>query len=169
VPADVTGLALTALPTGFAVAAVSSSLLPGHLPATARGVAGLGSAAAALLVLAGGLRPASLAGVLLVCALGLGLFTPANNAAVMGAAPASRSGVLGGLLNMSRGLGTAMGVAATTLILHLALGAHDQLRPVALMLAAAAACGSVLSIRRPPAVPGASQAVAPGIRMTDPP
>ena len=41
----------------------------------------------------------------------------------MGAAPASRSGVLGGLLNMSRGLGTALGVAATTLILHLAAGA----------------------------------------------
>ena len=159
VPAAVTGLALTALPAGFAVAAVGSSLLPGRLPATARGVAGLGSAAAALLAAAAvpGLPPAGLAGVLLACGLGLGLFTPANNAAVMGAAPASRSGVLGGLLNMSRGLGTALGVAAITLILHLAAGAHDQLRPVALVLAAAAACGAVLSIRRPASGAGRSR------------
>ncbi len=40
----------------------------------------------------------------LACGLGLGLFTPANNA-VMSAAPASRSGVLGGVLNMSRPAG----------------------------------------------------------------
>ena len=100
-----TGLTLTALPTGFAVTAVGSSLLPGRLPATARGVAGLGSAAVALLVLAAvpGLPPASLAGVLMASGLGLGLFTPANNAAVMSAAPASPSGVMGGLLNMNRG------------------------------------------------------------------
>jgi len=87
----------------------------------------------------------------------------------MGAAPASRSAVLGGVLNISRGLGTAMGVAATTLILHLAAGGHGQLRPVALVLAATAACGAVLSIRRPPAVPGASQGPHGGLTMTDPP
>ena len=42
VPAAVSGLALTALPAGFAVAAVGSSLLPGRLPATARSVAAWG-------------------------------------------------------------------------------------------------------------------------------
>ena len=150
VPAAVSGLTLTALPAGFAVAAVGSSLLPSRFPATARGVAGLGSAAAALLVLAAvpGLPLAALAGVLIACGLGLGVFTPANNAEVMGAAPASRSGVLGGLLNMARGLGTAVGVAATTLILHLTAGAHDQLRPLTLVLAATAACGAMFSVRR---------------------
>jgi hypothetical protein len=61
--------------------------------------------------------------------------------------------LLGGILVAAsgRGLGTALGVAATTLILHLEAGTHDQLRPVALALAAAAACGAVLSIHRPAA------------------
>ncbi len=45
--------------------------------------------------------------------------------------------------------GTAPGAAATTLILHLAAGTNAQLRPVVLVLASAAACGAVLSIRRP--------------------
>ena len=43
--------------------------------------------------------------------LGLGLFTPANNAAVMSASPPGHAGVTGGMLNMTRGLGTALGVA----------------------------------------------------------
>ena len=54
------------------------------------------------------------AGILIglaVAGLGLGLFTPANNAAVMWASPAGHAGVTGGLLNMTRGLGTALGVA----------------------------------------------------------
>jgi EmrB/QacA subfamily drug resistance transporter len=47
---------------------------------------------------------------------GLGAFTPANNSAIMGAAPRSQSGVAGGILNMTRSVGTSLGVAATGLV-----------------------------------------------------
>jgi hypothetical protein len=42
---------------------------------------------------------------------GLGAFVPLNNATVMRAAPRSRVGVLSGILNTTRCLGTALGVA----------------------------------------------------------
>ncbi len=51
--------------------------------------------------------------------VGLGLFTPANNAAIMAAAPREHSGMAGGILNLTRGLGTAIGVAVTGLVLGL--------------------------------------------------
>jgi hypothetical protein len=61
-------------------------------------------------------------GVFFVVGVGLGVFTPANNAGVMGAVPVRRAGTAGGLVNMARALGTALGVAAVTLVLHLAGG-----------------------------------------------
>jgi MFS family permease len=51
--------------------------------------------------------------------VGLGAFTPANNAAIMAAAPAQQSGMAGGILNLTRGLGTSLGVAIVGLILGL--------------------------------------------------
>ncbi|GHE03256.1 MFS transporter [Streptomyces alanosinicus] len=116
------GLVLTALPAGFALAATGGDrLLPHHLPDRARCLAGAGvftAAVTGLLVVPpviGGLVP-----VLTLTGLGLGIFTPANNAMVMGAIPACSSGTGGGLVNMTRGLGTALGVALVTLALHLA-------------------------------------------------
>ena len=44
-----------------------------------------------------------------VLGAGLGLFTPPNNAAIMASAPRSQAGVASGILNMTRGIGTAMG------------------------------------------------------------
>jgi len=58
--------------------------------------------------------------------VGLGLFTPANNAAIMGASPRESSGVASGVLNMTRGMGTAMGLAFTGLIFGLAGGAASN-------------------------------------------
>ncbi|HEX4217143.1 MAG TPA: DHA2 family efflux MFS transporter permease subunit [Acidimicrobiales bacterium] len=55
--------------------------------------------------------------------VGLGLFTPANNAAIMGASPRESSGMASGVLNMTRGMGTAMGLAFTGLVFGLAGGA----------------------------------------------
>ena len=48
--------------------------------------------------------------------VGLGAFTPANNAAIMGSAPRAHVGVASGILNMTRGLGTSLGVALTGLV-----------------------------------------------------
>jgi hypothetical protein len=48
-----------------------------------------------------------------VLGVGLGLFTPPNTSAIMGSAPANRLGTAGGILNMTRSLGTSLGVALT--------------------------------------------------------
>ena len=61
---------------------------------------------------------AALAGI----GLGLGLFTPPNNAAIMGCVPRQQAGVASGILNMTRGLGTALGLAVTSLVFGLAGG-----------------------------------------------
>ena len=53
-------------------------------------------------------------------ASGLGVYIPANNAAIMAAIPNRMAATAGGMLNMARGLGTAVGVAAVTIALHVA-------------------------------------------------
>ncbi len=59
--------------------------------------------------------------VLLVCILimlgiGMGLFTPPNNSAIMGAAPRDKLSVAGGILNMMRSLGLIFGVDISGLL-----------------------------------------------------
>ncbi|MCH0559736.1 MFS transporter [Streptomyces sp. MUM 16J] len=119
------GLVLTALPAGFGLAAAGGDrLLPRRLSDRGRCLAGaavFALALAALLVVP--LTTVWLVPVLAGAGLGLGTFTPANNAMIMGAIPARSSGTGGGLVNMTRGLGTALGVALVTLALHLAGGA----------------------------------------------
>jgi MFS family permease len=115
------GLVLTALPAGFALAATVGGRLPAlgndrrrHLTGaliTAAALAGLMVAPLSLPVLAVALG---------VVGVGLGVFTPANNATIMAAIPARASATGGGLINLARGLGTALGVALPILALHLA-------------------------------------------------
>lgn len=115
------GLVLTALPAGFALAATGGDpLLPHSLTDRGRCVLGAVLFTAAVAVLAA-VPPAVswLVPVLMVTGMGLGTFTPANNTLIMGAIPARASGTGGGLVNMARGLGTALGVALVTLALHL--------------------------------------------------
>jgi EmrB/QacA subfamily drug resistance transporter len=115
------GLVLTALPAGFALAATVGGRLPGLGGDRRRCVIGALVAALALAALAvAPLTLPILAGGLAVLGLGLGVFTPANNASIMAAIPARASGTGGGLVNLARGLGTALGVAVPTLALHLA-------------------------------------------------
>lgn len=115
------GMILTALPAGFALAAgPGERLLPRSLTDRARATLGAVLAGAALAALVA----APLNGpwlVTLLAALGaaLGIFTPANNSMVMHAVPTSIAGTAGGLLNMTRSFGTALGVALVTLALHL--------------------------------------------------
>ena len=77
-------------------------------------------ACGALLLLAGTIyaaAPVALTVTLLLFGVGQGLFTAPNNSAIMGAAPAERLGVAGGVLNLMRSLGTSLGVAfASTLL-----------------------------------------------------
>jgi MFS family permease len=115
------GLVLTSLPVGFALAALlAERVLPARW--TGRTRCGYGAALSALSLLgivAGPIAIPWLVVTLLFLGLGLGVFTPANNSMVMGALPANVTGTGGGLVNMTRGLGTALGVAAVTLVLRL--------------------------------------------------
>lgn len=69
------------------------------------------------------------AGALALLGLGLGLFTPPNNASIMASAPRQRIGVAGGLLNTTRSIGTALGVALCSAVLAWQLSdlAHSAL------------------------------------------
>jgi MFS family permease len=115
------GLVLTALPAGFALAATLGGRLP-NLGSDRRrhGIGALLAAGAMAGLVVAPLTEPVLAGALAVAGLGLGVFTPANNTMIMAAIPARASGTGGGLVNLARGLGTALGVALPVLALHLA-------------------------------------------------
>ena len=81
---------------------------------------GLACAAAMLALIVVPLSALDLTGLLAVAGLGLGTFVPANNTVIMAASPGATAGVLGGLVNMARGVGTALGISVVTLALHLA-------------------------------------------------
>jgi hypothetical protein len=70
-----------------------------------------------------------------VLGVGLGVFTPANNSVIMTTIPACAAGTGGGLVNLTRALGTALGVALVTLALHLSA---SPLPAVGILLVAAA-------------------------------
>ncbi|MDA8168843.1 MAG: MFS transporter [Nitrospiraceae bacterium] len=53
---------------------------------------------------------------LVVLGIGMGMFTPPNNSAIMGSAPKEKLGVAGGVLNMMRSLGLIFGVDISGLI-----------------------------------------------------
>lgn len=116
------GMVLTALPVGFALAALlAERVMPSRWGARARGV--LGALAGAVAAGALAARPDEsgwVAAWLAVLGLGVGVFIPANNSAIMGAIPVGVSATGGGLVNMARGLGTALGVTVVALSLHLA-------------------------------------------------
>lgn len=137
-----TGVVVTALPAGFALAATGADrLLPPSLTDRLRCVLGSAVAGAALAaMLVAPVSAGALAPLLALLGAGLGVFTPANNTLVMRAIPVASSGTGGGLVNMTRGLGTALGVALVTLALHLAPaeGAAPAVhRAVPVLLAAA--------------------------------
>ena len=138
------GLVLTALPAGFALAATTGErLLPRAWTDRRRSTLGASLALAVL----GALATAPLTATWLVPLLAtlgaaLGVFIPANNTLVMHAIPARAAGTGGGLLNMTRSLGTALGVALVTLALHLrpdGAGPLDGPRAALIGLAIAAA------------------------------
>ncbi|MFG2904414.1 MFS transporter [Kitasatospora sp. NPDC048286] len=147
------GLVVTLLPAAFAFAAtVGGGLLPRGWSDVTRCRAGALLAAVGLLLFA--LLPASDVSALplLATGYGLGLLLPANNALVMRAIPAQCSAVGGGMVNMARSLGTALGMALSVLGVHLA-GAESGGRTVLFVLAAVAAAAALLTRPARPAGP----------------
>ena len=116
------GLVLTVLPVALGCTAPWAGKLAERVGARAQQIGGM-SLCAVMLGLLAVQRPtgAMLLGGLALVGVGLGLFIPINNTAIMSASPRSQAGMASGLLNMTRGLGTALGLALTGLI----LGTHS--------------------------------------------
>jgi EmrB/QacA subfamily drug resistance transporter len=147
------GLVLSALPLTLGAVAVLASRLAQHLGTRALTVSGMAITAAGLVAL-GVTTPTSgpLAAGLAVVGAGLGLFTPANNSAIMRSAPRPQAGVASGVLNMTRGLGTAMGLAVTGLVLGNQLRTPAEatagFERAALLLASLAVVSGILATTR---------------------
>ena len=126
-PAE-TGALLTSLPIALALVAPLAGRAADTLGARPLTVGGMLIAGAALvwLALLHGSTTAVAAGLGLL-GVGLGLFTPANNAAIMGAAPRAQAGVASGVLNMTRGLDTSLGLSLTGLVFA-AVAGHMHVR-----------------------------------------
>jgi MFS family permease len=172
------GLILSALPLGFGVAALGAeSVLPASWDNRHRGVAGALACAAALAMLI--FLPLSdgvLAVMLGVAGLGLGVFVPANNTVIMSVSAGGSAGVLGGLVNMARGIGTALGISAVTLALHLSsataghprrAGPDPRLALAMLAVIAVAAALTALAARGPAGAGPAPGAAEGGARRAE--
>lgn len=120
----VSGLVLTTLPVGFAAGASFLKWRPGVALSVAS------AALAAIVVLP--FQPLVLVPLLGVLGVGLGAYAPTNNARVMCAVPANRSGIVSGMLNTARALGTSGGVylvaSAIALAGHSASAGADSAR-----------------------------------------
>lgn len=135
------GLMLTALPAGFAVAATTADrVLPRGWRNRFRCAVGAVICVAGLL-LALPFTVGWLVVGLAVLGIGLGVFTPANNSMIMTSIPNRVAGIGGGLVNMTRALGTALGVALVTLALHI-----SDAPVIAVVILLAAAIGMLLSV-----------------------
>lgn len=117
------GLELMAMPMAFGVVAPFAGRLADRVGARPLTVAGMALVAVSLAVL-GLVRPPTAGFLVLLGAVGvgLGLFTSPNNASIMGAAPGQQAGMASGVLNMTRGIGTALGLALTGTIFTVAGG-----------------------------------------------
>ncbi|MEO6700148.1 MAG: MFS transporter [Jatrophihabitantaceae bacterium] len=113
VPASTAGLLITLLPLSLAMLTPVGALAADRFGTAAAGIAGL------LLAGLGFLLPVGFGGagvlpMLVLAGAGLGLFLPANNAGIAGSGRLDQAGLISGLLNMTRGIGTALGVAVAT-------------------------------------------------------
>ena len=117
------GLELMAMPLAFGIVAPLAGRFADKVGARPLTVVGMTLVTVALGVLAA-TRPTTVPFLVLlaVIGVGMGLFTSPNNASIMGAAPEQQAGMASGVLNMSRGIGTALGLALTGSIFTVAGG-----------------------------------------------
>jgi MFS family permease len=111
-PTALAGLELAILPLALGICAPLAGRLAEHVDARVLTLGGplLAGLGVGMLFVGGGGGAGLPVGLVLVGA-GVGAFIPLNNATVMGAASRSRVGLLSGILNTTRCLGTALGVA----------------------------------------------------------
>ncbi len=148
------GARLTIIPLALGlVAPLSGALAERHLRVLL--IAGMAICFAATLELARVMTgaPGSLTPVMLTLAAygaGLGLFIAPNNTATLAAAPATRAGQAGGILNLARSFGTGIGVACASAVLawrlERATGLHEQTLAARSDLLLAAVSGVLLML-----------------------
>ena len=141
------GLELTVLPLAFGVVATVTGRISGRIRLWL-GTAGMVIAATGALAVASKPDEQMLLTGLGAIGAGLGLFVPSNNASVLSSAARIQAGAISGLLNMTRGLGTALGLAAAGTLYDLARTPEGGLRDAMLLIAVAAAAAAVLTFRR---------------------
>jgi MFS family permease len=137
------------LPIAIGLSAPLAGRLVARVGTRALTSGGMVLAAIGLLVVATTHGTGGLLAGLALAGVGLGAFTPANNASIMSAAPSGHTGVVGGILNMTRGAGTALGIAvASALYLGAAgfagAGGHDIIAAghgLTLVMAVLGCCG----------------------------
>jgi MFS family permease len=151
-----TGLLLSALPIGFGVAALfGDAVLPKTWSNSQRGFAG--AALTCAVMVSAAFVPVTGTTVvpqLALAGLGLGIFVPANNTVIMRAAAGPSASLLGGLVNMARGIGTTLGISLMALALH--VGNPDksghgyagtaQARPAFIVLAVVCAGAAAIAL-----------------------
>ncbi|MGB6772159.1 MAG: MFS transporter [Candidatus Dormiibacterota bacterium] len=154
------GVRLLCLPLALGLTGPAAGILADRWGARPLTVGGMLLTTVALLAIA--LHPSSGALLLLeliAIGVGIGAFTSPNNAAIMGAVRRDQAGMASGVLNMTRGMGTATGVAITGLVYGLTVGissarAHSPalatrgLVAAAFFLAAIALAAALLSTLR---------------------
>lgn len=136
------GIELAVLPAAIGATAPAAGHLAGRLGTRQLLWGGMVLTGAGLLVIALAHGTAGLLAGLALAGVGLGMFTPSNNASIMGTSPGGHTGVVSGLLNMTRGTGTAIGVAIAGLLYTAAAGVGGS----AAMTAAPAAAGRGLTL-----------------------
>ncbi len=129
-PVALAGLELAALPLALGLVAPLAGRLSDRFGARAITGAGLLLAALGLAALALRHTGAGLPLGLALVGAGMGAFTPVNNATVMRAGPRSRAGLLSGVLNTTRTLGTALGVAVAGALYTAAVDARSSSSPL---------------------------------------
>jgi MFS family permease len=151
-----TGILLSALPIGFGAAALfGDTVLPKAWGDRRRGFAG--AALTCAVMCAAIFIPVTQTTVvaeLALAGLGLGIFVPSNNTVIMRATADSSASLLGGLVNMARGIGTTLGISLMALALH--LGNPDksghgyaesaQARPAFILLAVVSAVAAAIAL-----------------------
>ena len=152
------GLVMMALPALLAVVAPVSARATRRWGAASVTAGGLLVAGVALLAVVPAAHHRSAVVALLgVVGVGMGLFTPSNNAGVAGAGRPEQAGLVSGLLNMTRGVGTSLGVAVAAAVYAMTAGRGADLTAAAatsgyrvtlLVLGAVAVLGAVVAGRR---------------------
>jgi EmrB/QacA subfamily drug resistance transporter len=136
VPAGSVGVQVAVPPVALGIAAPIGGRLLGRFRAGPLTVGGLALAAAGMFEIAVWHGTLGLLAGLALIGLGLGMFIPANNATIMLASPPGHTGVVSGILNMTRGFGTALGVAVAGAVYASATASGGATHGLAITLAA---------------------------------